>query len=393
MPEGDYDYEPREVDFVFQRVSITRMDVLRYLADPVPGTVLTHESEGSLEPGYFAAYKLGDKPSLNRVGSTQNHEDFLETLETREDLELPMPPENELTQDLVELVSKRDHGICLFTGSADVETCAAWIFQPVMATMLKGEANLEDYRTPANIITVWVGFAEPLNRNLITVDREDNNRIVTFENIKLPEGMSPRASLSSPTAPQSKVIGSGGPSSGSSNSSFLAFSYSRDLFWWPFLWLIQRLFPSIFLYISNITHSFRGSSSGGSSAGSSSGGSSTGSSSSSSSAPSSLGLAPPDSPPLSPITPSTLSFSATGIDFWRLHFGWSLRVQFGGGDASREYSDLEALRLMDELKDSEYGTTCLDPLDQKWQTGIGAEALSVFLESYPEKRRLFFPNE
>ncbi|KAJ7228737.1 hypothetical protein GGX14DRAFT_385125 [Mycena pura] len=392
MPEGNHDYEPREVDFVLRRVSITRMDVLRYLADPVlgPGTVLTHESEGSLEPGYFAIYDLVDKPSLCDVGCSENAEDFLESLETLEDLELPIPPENELTQDLVELVSKRDHGVCLLTGSADVQTCAVWIFQPVMATALKGKAVMEDYRTPANIITVWVGLVEMLNKNLITVDREDNNRIVTFEDIKLLEGMSLRASLSSPTAP-SKVIGSGGPSSGSSN--FPAFSYFLDLFW-RFL-----LIPSIFLFI---IHPSWGSSSGGSSAGSSSGGSSppgggppagysSGGScvgSSSSSPPSSPGLTPHDSP-LSAIT----SFSATGIDFWRLHFAWSLRVQVGGGDASQEYADMEALCLMDELKDSVYDATCLDPSDKKWQTGIGAETLSVFLESYPEKRWLFFPEK
>ncbi|KAJ7201656.1 hypothetical protein GGX14DRAFT_399984 [Mycena pura] len=246
----------------------------------------------------------GDKPSLCKVGCSENPGDFLESLKTLEDLELPIPPENELTPDLLELVSKRDHGVCLLTGSADVETCAVWIFQPVMATALKSKAVMEDYRTPANIITVWVGFAELLNRNLITVDGEDNDRIVTFENIKLPEGMNLRASLRSLTVP------------------------------------------------------------------------------SSSSTPS-----PPEV--ICPGGPS----SATGIDFWRLHFAWSLRVQVGGGDAGQEYADVQALCLMDELKDSEYGATCLDPLDEKWQTGIGAETLSVFLESYPEKRRLFFPNE
>ncbi|KAJ7243588.1 hypothetical protein B0H12DRAFT_829267 [Mycena haematopus] len=61
--------------------------------------------------------------------------------------------------------------------------------------------------------------------------------------------------------------------------------------------------------------------------------------------------------------------------FWYLHFKWTLRVHFHGGDIAFEQQSPNPQELMDEL-----GDDCADLHDLKWHSGVGAEVLAEFLE-------------
>ncbi|KAJ7851960.1 hypothetical protein B0H14DRAFT_2760869 [Mycena olivaceomarginata] len=80
--------------------------------------------------------------------------------------------------------------------------------------------------------------------------------------------------------------------------------------------------------------------------------------------------------PAAPSLPSHLPRHSLETDaFWYLHFKWTLRVHFVGGDVSFEPQDPHPDEFMDELIDD-----CADLQDAKWQSGVGAEVLAEFMQ-------------
>ncbi|KAF7333229.1 hypothetical protein MSAN_02430300 [Mycena sanguinolenta] len=159
-------------------------------------------------------------------------------------------------------------------GRTDLPTSVIWLFPPSLADYASSagdfdtEGLAEAYRTADNAIMLCNALIQPLMQNTLSIDTEDNHRIVTF--VDFPTRV--------PTAP---------------------------------------------------------------------------------SVPSHL----PHHPPMS------------AVAFWYLHFKWTLRTHFVGGDVTSEEHDPDPSVLMDELIDDRANLQ-----DPKWNTGIGAEVLADFFE-------------
>ncbi|KAJ7930254.1 hypothetical protein B0H13DRAFT_1962184 [Mycena leptocephala] len=74
--------------------------------------------------------------------------------------------------------------------------------------------------------------------------------------------------------------------------------------------------------------------------------------------------------------------------FWHLHFKWSLRVHFLGGDVSLEVQDPDPNDLMDELVEDR-----ADLNDPKWHSGVGGEVWEEFLGQTLAAKQAMYDSE
>ncbi|KAF7305549.1 hypothetical protein HMN09_00807800 [Mycena chlorophos] len=206
------------LDVVLRRIQVTIIDVLAYGIQSVEGPPIPRESLALLEPGIYGIFNPDGTPYEGNVSNEHRYaypiRDFLakqlpdvvvqvcsELLDASTQLR---SIEDHLPSDLIQQAKTRDQGRCVLTGRNDVATEVVWLFPPVASQNLRWCDRIrpfEEYRVLENVITLSSTLVDALRRNVVAVDVDDNNRIVSFEDIDHPQVPSHLpASVPAPTA-------------------------------------------------------------------------------------------------------------------------------------------------------------------------------------------------
>ncbi|KAJ6520246.1 hypothetical protein C8R45DRAFT_1086127 [Mycena sanguinolenta] len=182
-------YPDRNLDFQLREISLKRFEILSYVLDSVKSPMLAYDSVELLPPGVYGPFN-GDKPFRGPIGHVHAPGTFREIerdiLERGGETAIEMTRENEMPQAVIDAVTARDGGVCCVTGRADLPASVIWVFPPSLADMSypsrdSGDEDLfKAYRNVDNAITLCNMLVEPFMDNMVSVDTEDNNRIITF---------------------------------------------------------------------------------------------------------------------------------------------------------------------------------------------------------------------
>ncbi|KAJ6512931.1 hypothetical protein C8R45DRAFT_961774 [Mycena sanguinolenta] len=184
----DEDQRYDDEEFTLREITLVRVDVLSYCVATV-GSSLPRDSSENMKPGLYGPFYLDGRPYDGGIGINFLARSFTETAafldsDTRaKTISAPLPSRhNVIPNTLIESASRRDNGVCCITGRADVPTSTVWVFPPMMTMFTNEEIDVDKCRTVDNIVTMNSELAEAFNRNEFTVDVDDNNRIIQFNN-------------------------------------------------------------------------------------------------------------------------------------------------------------------------------------------------------------------
>ncbi|KAF7290619.1 hypothetical protein MIND_01302100 [Mycena indigotica] len=176
--------EPIKEKVVLRRISLETIETVPFMVQGVEGPPIARDSSDPLEPGTYGIFSMDGEPySLQTLGCAEYEAESFRDEETV--LSNKYPGQNDIPADLSTRVQSRDQRRCCITGRTDLPTEIVWIYPPLSSYFVDGTnpVNFDQYKHVDNLVTVCTALVDPLQRNLISVDVEDNARIIIFDKI------------------------------------------------------------------------------------------------------------------------------------------------------------------------------------------------------------------